>query len=228
MFLIVKTTTDSFYSLQLPSDDKEKNYNKKEKSLSPISSSSSLNASNEIDPTDPLAAYTSEITLLHANETYELACSSLDTLLQTCLDREMTSENLKFIFKYLEPWITSVNDHERLRSMRTLFKVLRHFADNYKLQEEKNDFDYFGKILGSIIGRSADPVIPIRLITIDCIENLLKLYQIFTGTVIFEQSGKQFEQLLVFKQKLTKSDSNILLGVVSELAKVKVNSIRNR
>ena len=65
-----------------------------------------------------------------------------------------------------------------------------------------------------------DPQIPVRLLTIDCIENLLKLYQIFTETVVFDQSGRQFEQLVVFKQKLTKSDANVLLGAVSDMTKL--------
>lgn len=64
-----------------------------------------------------------------------------------------------------------------------------------------------------------DSQIVVRIISIDCIESLLKLYQLFTDTIIFDQSAKLFEQLLVFKQKLTKPDNNVMLGVVNDLAK---------
>jgi len=219
MFLIVKTSTDSFYSLQLPLDGSHKKNSKKE----PFSSTSTSSVA-ESDPSDPLAAHISELTLLHGDSIYEATSRSLENLLNTCLDVEMTSGNLNFIFKYLEPWLASLNDHERLRSVRNLSSVLRYFADNYKAIPDQtlnqNDFGYFGHILGSIIGRITDPVITVRLLTIDCIENLLKLYQIFTETIVFEQSGKLFEQLLVFKQKLIKSDANILLGVVSDMTKI--------
>jgi hypothetical protein len=67
----------------------------------------------------------------------------------------------------------------------------------------------------------SDPAIPIRLLTIDCIEHLLKMFQIFTDLVIFDQSDKLFEKLTTFKSKLIKTDSNILLSVVNDLAKVK-------
>ena len=64
-----------------------------------------------------------------------------------------------------------------------------------------------------------DSQIVVRIISIDCIESLLKLYQIFTDTILFDQSARLFEQLLVFKQKLTKPDNNVMLSVVNDLAK---------
>ena len=225
MFLIIKTSTDTFYSVQLPQSDtspNKKSNNTKKDTKESLLSTSSASLTPETDPSDPLAVHTSELALLHGDTVYEATNRSLDSLLHTCLDQDMTSNNLKFIFKYLEPWLTSVNDHERLRSMRSLSTVLGHFADNYKISpgQVRHDFDYFGHILGAIISRMTDPQIPVRLLTIDCIENLLKLYQIFTETVVFDQSGRQFEQLVVFKQKLTKSDANVLLGAVSDMTKL--------
>lgn len=141
MLLLIKTSTDSFYSLKLPSEEKKDS--KLDKSIMSTSqSSSSLNQSkteeSDIEMADPLALFTTDLNVLHGNSIYELTGKALDTMLHTCLDRDMTSANLNFIFKYLEPWITSVNDHERLRAMRSLSRLLNHFADNYKLPENVN------------------------------------------------------------------------------------------
>ena len=119
----------------MPNNDHEKKGNKKDTKSLNSTSSLSLNDSQkiEVDSTDPLAQHTGDLGLLHANSIYEETAASLDNLLQTCLDRDMTSENLSLIFKYLEPWITSLNDHERLRCMRTLSRLLKHFAENYRI-----------------------------------------------------------------------------------------------
>ena len=52
----------------------------------------------------------------------------------------------------------------------------------------------------------------------ECIENLLKALQIYTQTEAID-SEKQAEYLNAVKQKLVKTDSNVLLSAVSELAK---------
>lgn len=141
MYLIIKTATDGFYSLQLPVSESDlKKENSKNKSIMSSDSSSMLGDSQvkvDVDPiVDPLAVHTTDLAVLHADDCYELTAKALDNLLQTCLDREMTSESLSFIFKYLEPWIGSINDPERLRVMRTLSRVLKHFAENYKATDE--------------------------------------------------------------------------------------------
>lgn len=141
MYLIIKTATDGFYSLHLPASDKDASSKKDNKNKSIMSSDSTSTLSDsqsksDVDPADPLAVHTKDLTELHADGCYELTAKALDSLLQTCLDREMTSESLSFIFKYLEPWIGSINDPERLRVMRTLSRVLKHFAENYKVTDE--------------------------------------------------------------------------------------------
>ena len=143
MYLIIKTATDGFYSLQLPSNKDDSKKDNKHRILMSNDSSSTLNDSTvktEADSSDPLAAHTADLTVLHADGVYELTAKALDNLLQSCLDREMTSGSLSFIFKYLEPWIGSINDPERLRVMRTLSRVLTHFSENYKVTEEHVSF----------------------------------------------------------------------------------------
>jgi hypothetical protein len=76
--------------------------------------------------------------------------------------------------------------------------------------------------------RITDPVIAIRLMTIDCIENLLKAVVIYgENESLLADQDKHFEQLTIIKQKLTKNDSNILLSAVSDLAKQLCKILQN-
>lgn len=71
-----------------------------------------------------------------------------------------------------------------------------------------------------IAPRITDPIISVRLLTIDSIESLLKaLITYGENESLIKEQEKHFEQLNLIKQKLTKSDSNILLSAVSDLAK---------
>ena len=127
--------------------------------------------------------------------------------------------------------------------MRSLYKILKYFAEIYQkttheqvrifyllliflliffqLKQENIVFEYFGIILGSIISRAADSVTSIRILTVDCIEYILKIFQIFTETIIFDQSEKQFEKFDIYKQKLIKTDTNLHFSVVNDFSKVK-------
>jgi hypothetical protein len=113
--------------LQTPNEDKKK----KDKLAD-----NSLKESGEETIAESIEFYNKELSMLHGNPNYEITAKSLDDLILTILDRDLTNENLNFIFKYLEPWLTSVNEWERLRSIRTLSKVLKYFSDNYKVNTE--------------------------------------------------------------------------------------------
>ncbi len=91
----------------------------------------------------------------------------------------------------------------------------------FKQNEKKETFDCFGPVLGHIVSRVTDPVIQIRTIAMDCIENLIRALQIYSQ-VESNDNEKQAEYLNAIKQKLVKTDSNVLLSAVSELAKVKI------
>lgn len=168
-------------------------------------------------PVEDKESETSEI--LHGNEIYEQTSKSLEELLKTLLDRDLNSSTLSIIFKHLEPWITSVNDHERLRSIRSLSSVLKHFNSSFKLDENNTEnvdnFSCFGNILGRVVTRVTDPVIKIRVLAIDCIDSLLKSLQIFT-----KENWDESESLNNLKQNLEKNSPNILLTSVNDLSKI--------
>jgi hypothetical protein len=74
-----------------------------------------------------------ESNILHNNQIFDTTANSLDALLCDVLDRDMHSVGLINVFKHLEPWITSINDNERERSVRSLSNLLNHYANNFKL-----------------------------------------------------------------------------------------------
>ncbi len=69
--------------------------------------------------------------ILHNNQIFDTTANSLDALLCDVLDRDMHSVGLINVF--IEPWITSINDNERERSVRSLSNLLNHYANNFKL-----------------------------------------------------------------------------------------------
>ena len=81
--------------------------------------------------------------LLHGSQLFELTANSLDHLLVEILNRDLNSSGLFNIYKNLEPWITSINDHERERSIRSINSVLKYFVENFKLTSYEVEFLYF-------------------------------------------------------------------------------------
>ena len=93
----------------------------------------------ETNDSDLMASALSDIHLMHGNALYESTAKSLDELLQSILNRDLSNEGCYFIFKHLEPWITSVSDHERYRSTRCLASVLKYFAEHFKIVIDKGN-----------------------------------------------------------------------------------------
>ena len=83
----------------------------------------------------------SDSNLLHNNQIFDTTANSLDALLCDILDRDLHSVGLMNVYKHLEPWITSINDNERERSVRSLSNILTHFANNFKLNP--NDVSHY-------------------------------------------------------------------------------------
>ncbi len=125
IFQIIKSATDGFYSLHVspPNDEKKDKENR----------SNSIALSSPLTETAPTSPANDEPSSIFENSFYELTSKSLDDLLNTILERDLNNENLKFIFKYLEPWLISVNEHERFRSIRSLSNILKYFTGNFNV-----------------------------------------------------------------------------------------------
>ena len=81
----------------------------------------------------PVVNEINESNILHNNPIFDTTANSLDALLCDVLDRDMHSVGLINVFKHLEPWITSFNDNERERSVRSLSNLLNHYAIYFEL-----------------------------------------------------------------------------------------------
>ena len=103
---MIKISTDSFYPLQLPP-------------------ATTTNATN--DKTETTNESSDE--LLHGNALYDQTSRALDDMLNTIIGQDGSNEGLSAVFKHVEPWLTSVNEWERLRSIKTLSRCLKHFLE---------------------------------------------------------------------------------------------------
>jgi len=77
--------------------------------------------------------------LLHGNALYDQTSRALDDMLNTILDQEPSNIGLSAIFKHIEPWLTSVNEWERLRSIKSLSRTLKHFLVLSKQTKPENN-----------------------------------------------------------------------------------------
>jgi hypothetical protein len=121
LFQLIKISTDSFYPLQTP--------------ITPT------NTDEKVEKPESELVNVDEM-ILHGNALYDQTSKSLDDMLKTILDRDMGNNGLSGIFKHIEPWLTSVNEHERLRSMRSLSRVLKHFLESVKLRKKDTQVFY--------------------------------------------------------------------------------------
>ena len=154
IFSIIKSSTDGYYSLNVSPTDEKKDKEARSNSIVPSSPVTetmiSLNTSTtSVSSSDNGTVQAIEANSIIENQFYETTSKSLDDLLSTILERDLSNENLKFIFKYLEPWIISVNDHERYRSIRSLSNILKYFTANFNLfllnEKEVTNYFYFIK-----------------------------------------------------------------------------------
>jgi maestro heat-like repeat-containing protein family member 1 len=229
LFLIIKSSTDSFIQQVLPSTGDDKKQDKKKLTPptpplknSPSSNSLSTTSTDNTTENEDESESLNEIKLLHNDKLYEQTCKSLEDLLITIYDRDQTNEAFLAIFKQLEPWITSIHDHERLRSMRLLVKLLKHFNKVFTAAagNDSKTFEAFGHVLGRVATRTTDSQLAIRVISIDCIEYLIKIGQFYLIKADETQTAKLKEILTGVKQKLIKNDPTIMINAINDLSKV--------
>jgi len=201
LFHLIKAITDSFYGLALP-DAAPVDKNKKDHAeTKPV----------EVDPN-----------LLHGSQLFETTVESLDKLLIEILNRDMNATGLMNIHKHLEPWMSSMNDHERERSIRSVNSLLKHFSENFKIDMPNQSFQCFGVILGRLVCRSTDPVLKIRRYVTSSIESLLvavATYNKLEGDKLKEELDS-LKIIQVIREKLLKDEPNLMLTAVTGLAKV--------
>ena len=214
---IIKAATDSFFMLK-PSPSSSSvpvpvAAKKATGSLSPSSSFTSSSTATSLDklfgaddplppPSSSAGAGASQLLLLRGNHLYEHTASCLNDLLRSILDRssEPIGDALAHIFVHLEPWLTSVNDTDRYRALRSLASLLKYVhvlissrssrsspaldvdADDADGEDyaQKLNTSALGDILSRVLTRCTDQRGQIRLCAIECVDSLWRLVQLFS------------------------------------------------
>ncbi|XP_025115241.1 maestro heat-like repeat-containing protein family member 1 isoform X3 [Pomacea canaliculata] len=162
------------------------------------------------------------------DETYEEAAEvenlmketmeSLHTLLKQFLVKNPTSACLFDLFKHLQTWIASSQEHERERAVTTWFILLEYFTEVMEASKQ-DQFLIAGQFLGTIIPRCTDPSPKVRQIAVDCVQLTLRIGLAFQGHPLGEKD-QMVDALSTLKERLKKSDPNVLFSVVNDLSKV--------
>ncbi|RUS75918.1 hypothetical protein EGW08_016306 [Elysia chlorotica] len=139
-------------------------------------------------------------------------------VLKEIIKKDCTPHGLQSIFKHLPQWITSENEIERERALKTWLIVQSFYFD---FMEVKNStlLDNEGIFLGRLIPRCTDPVTEIRQISMDCLHTTLKIALKYEGKPV-DQKDQMIDALPTLKERLKKSDPTVLFSVVNDLSKV--------
>ncbi|GFN92402.1 maestro heat-like repeat family member 1 [Plakobranchus ocellatus] len=139
-------------------------------------------------------------------------------VLKELIKKDCRPHGLESIFKHLPQWITCENELERERALKTWLIVLKFYLDNMEVSSPML-LDNEGVFLGRLIPRCTDPSTEIRQLAMDCIYTTLKIALKYEGKAV-DQKDQMVDALLTLKDRLKKSDSNVLFGVVNDLSKV--------
>ncbi|KAM9723202.1 maestro heat-like repeat-containing protein family member 1 isoform 1-T1 [Menidia menidia] len=149
---------------------------------------------------------------------YKDTMAALQELLKSVLARDTTPDGLQSVFKHIESWLSSGQDHERERAVTATAHVLAYYLDNLNVKNMVS-FHNLGALLGRLSPRCSDPHPPVRLAAVDCIYTLLCIQQRYEG-FSFDYKDDGVEDLLSLKDRLENPDHTVLYKTCSDLTKV--------
>ncbi|XP_036439698.1 maestro heat-like repeat-containing protein family member 1 isoform X1 [Colossoma macropomum] len=144
--------------------------------------------------------------------------SALHELLHNVLARDLSPDGLQAVFKHIESWLSSRQDHERERAVRTTAEILQFYLNSLNVKNLVT-FHNLGALLGRLVPRCADPNPGIRRAAIDCIYALLHIQLRYEGFSL-DYRDDSVEGLLTVREKLNDPDHSILYRSCSDLAKI--------
>ncbi|XP_077577113.1 maestro heat-like repeat-containing protein family member 1 isoform X1 [Stigmatopora nigra] len=149
---------------------------------------------------------------------YKETMSSLHELLTSVLTKDPTPDGLQSVFKHIECWLTSTQDHERARAISATAHILTHYLENMVVKNVVS-FHNLGALLGRLSPRCSDPHFAVRISAIDCLYILLSIQLRYEGFAL-DYKDEAVEALLPLKIQLENPDHSILYKTCSELTKV--------
>ncbi|KAM9852658.1 maestro heat-like repeat-containing protein family member 1 [Aulostomus maculatus] len=149
---------------------------------------------------------------------YKDTLAALHELLKSVLAKDPTPDGLQNVFKHIESWLSSGQEHERERAVTATAHMLAYYLDNLTVKNMVS-FHNLGALLGRLAPRCSDPHPAIRAAAIECIYTLLYIQLRYEGFSHDYKDGA-VESLLPLKDQLVNPDHSVLYKTCSDLTKV--------
>ncbi|XP_072316120.1 maestro heat-like repeat-containing protein family member 1 isoform X2 [Eucyclogobius newberryi] len=149
---------------------------------------------------------------------YKATLAALQDLLKSVLSRDPTPDGLQSVFKHLESWLSSSQDHERDRAVSVTANILAYYLDILTVKNMVT-FHNLGALLGRLCPRCSDPIPTVRITAIDCLYTLLYIQLRYEGFAL-DYKDEGVDSLLQLKESLENPDHAILYKTCSDITKV--------
>ncbi|GAA6103654.1 maestro heat-like repeat-containing protein family member 1 isoform X1 [Tachysurus ichikawai] len=149
---------------------------------------------------------------------YASTFSALHDLLCSILAQDLTPDGIQTMFKHIESWLSSKQDHERERAVRTVAEMLNFYLDSLNVKTLVT-FHNLGSLLGRLAPRCTDPNAAVRRAAIDCIYLLLHIQLRYEGFSL-DYKDDSVESLSSLREQLNDPDPSVLYKTCSELTKI--------
>ncbi|XP_068179896.1 maestro heat-like repeat-containing protein family member 1 isoform X2 [Antennarius striatus] len=149
---------------------------------------------------------------------YRNTLAALQELLESVLAKDPTPDGLQTVFKHIEPWLSSGQDHERQRAVSATANILTYYMDNLTVKNMVS-FHNLGALLGRLSPRCSDPHPPVRPAAVDCIYTLLYIQLRYEGFSL-DHKDEAVDSLIPLKDQLENPDHSALYKACSDLTKV--------
>uniref|UniRef100_A0A3B4BDL5 Uncharacterized protein n=1 Tax=Periophthalmus magnuspinnatus TaxID=409849 RepID=A0A3B4BDL5_9GOBI len=146
---------------------------------------------------------------------YKDTLAALQDLLRSVLSRDPTPDGLQSVFKHIESWISSSQDHERERAISVIANILSYYLDSLTNMVA---FHNLGALLGRLSPRCSDPIPTVRTAAIDCLYTLLYIQLRYEFALDYKDEG--VDSLLQLKESLENPDHAVLYKTCSDITKV--------
>ncbi|XP_038067311.1 maestro heat-like repeat-containing protein family member 1 isoform X2 [Patiria miniata] len=151
--------------------------------------------------------------------------SSLHDLLSEILRKDLTPQGFLNVFKHLEPWMVSVQDHERQRSVTATLILLKFYLNNVTdMSAGSGSFTNMGTLIGRLVPRCSDPDLTVRENTVQAIQIILRIDLLYQGKTASFQDPV-IEALTVIRERAAQTDPNVLYSLVNDLSKALAKKI---
>ncbi|XP_068425526.1 maestro heat-like repeat-containing protein family member 1 isoform X1 [Clinocottus analis] len=149
---------------------------------------------------------------------YKDTLAALQELLKSVLAKDPTPDGLQSVFKHIEPWLSSGQDHERERAATVTAHMLAYYLDNLTVKNMVS-FHNLGALLGRLSPRCSDPRPAVRTAAMDCVYSLLYIQLRYEGFSL-DYKDEGVDSLLPLKDRLDNPDHSVLYKTCSDLTKV--------